>query len=372
MKFLIVTHVVHGKSDRYFAYGPYVREMNIWNKFANEITVVAPCENIERTAIHLEYEHRTLILKNVEAINFQSFSNIVKSVFEIPRIIYRLFLAMNATDHIHLRCPGNVGLLGCMVQIFFPNKKKSAKYAGNWDPNSKQPLSYRLQKWILSNTFLTKNMKVLVYGEWPNQSRNIKSFFTASYKENQKRVVTRTSTDRLQLIFVGTLSTGKRPLYAIQIANLLLKNGIDVQLDIYGEGAERQNLEEFIALHQLENYVLLHGNQPAAKLIDAYADAHFLLLPSQSEGWPKAAAEAMFWGCIPVSTNVSCVSYMLDHGNRGLLLSMNLHKDVAAIEEIINVPQKYQLLSANAMQWSQEFTLEKFENEIKLLLEEDM
>jgi hypothetical protein len=27
--------------------------------------------------------------------------------------------------------------LGCIVSDFFPNKPKTAKYAGNWDPKSK-------------------------------------------------------------------------------------------------------------------------------------------------------------------------------------------------------------------------------------------
>ena len=67
-----------------------------------------------------------------------------------------------------------------------PNKPKTAKYAGNWDPKAKQPWSYRLQRWIKSNTFLTRNMQVLVYGEWEGSSKNIKSFFTATYWEIEK------------------------------------------------------------------------------------------------------------------------------------------------------------------------------------------
>ena len=38
------------------------------------------------------------------------------------------------------------------------------------------------------------------------------------------------------------------------------------------------------------------------------------MLPSKSEGWPKAIAEGMFWGAIPVATRVSCLEYMLDKG----------------------------------------------------------
>ncbi len=88
---------------------------------------------------------------------------------------------MKQVNHIHLRCPGNVGLLGCIVQVFFPSKIKTAKYAGNWDPKSKQPIAYKLQKWILSNTLLSKKIKVLVYGEWLKQTKNIKTIFRNFY-----------------------------------------------------------------------------------------------------------------------------------------------------------------------------------------------
>ena len=77
-------------------------------------------------------------------------------------------------------------MLGCFIQILFPNKPKTAKYAGNWDPKSSQPTSYRIQKWILNNTILTKNMQALVYGEWEGNSKNIKPFFTATYQEKEK------------------------------------------------------------------------------------------------------------------------------------------------------------------------------------------
>ena len=56
-----------------------------------------------------------------------------------------LYKSIKKSDVIHLRCPGNIGLLACFIQILFPKKNKTAKYAGNWDPKAKQPLSYKLQ-----------------------------------------------------------------------------------------------------------------------------------------------------------------------------------------------------------------------------------
>src|SRR5690606_25435867 len=128
------------------------------------------------------------------------------SLFKLPVILFKIFKACQKTDHIHLRCPGNIGLLGCLVQIFFPKTPKTAKYAGNWDPKAKQPLSYKLQKWLLNNTFLTRNMQVLVYGNWENQTKNIKPFFTATYTDSEiEKPLERDYSGHLQCVFVGSL-----------------------------------------------------------------------------------------------------------------------------------------------------------------------
>ena len=182
MKFAIITHVPHIKDgNAYFSYGPYVREMNIWAKYVDELIVVAPLLKKEKNAIDCEYDHSNFKFTNIESFDVLSFKNTFGAVFKIPKICWKIFQAMKQADYIHLRCPGNIGLLGCLIQILFPNKSKTAKYAGNWDAKSKQPWTYKLQKWILSNKLLTRNMQVLVYGEWEGSSRNIKSFFTATY-----------------------------------------------------------------------------------------------------------------------------------------------------------------------------------------------
>src|SRR5574343_70255 len=125
-----------------------------------------------------QYYHSKIDFCQVKEFDITSVFNVFKAIFLLPKIAIQVYKAMSQADHIHLRCPGNMGLVGAMVQILFPKKSKTAKYAGNWDPNAKQPFTYKLQRWILSNTFLTKNMQVLVYGTWENQSKNIKTFFT--------------------------------------------------------------------------------------------------------------------------------------------------------------------------------------------------
>jgi glycosyltransferase involved in cell wall biosynthesis len=370
MTFAIITHVPHIiEQNQYFAYSPYVLEMNIWTKYTKNVIIVAPISKLEQTAIDIHYEHNNIEFLAIDSINLLCFKAIMNAVSKTPKISCKIFKAMKQADHIHLRCPGNIGLLGCLVQILFPHKPKTAKYAGNWDPKSKQPWSYRLQKWILSNTFLTRNMQVLAYGEWEGTTKNIKPFFTATYSEKDKVPIKSLDLKRIiNFVFVGTLVQGKNPLYAIQLVECAYKKGHDVSLDLYGEGSERKALEYYIASNGLEKIVNLKGNQNQKVVADAYQNSHFVLLPSRSEGWPKALAEGMFWGCIPIATPVSCVPFMLDYGERGVLLEMNLEQDVQQLEVILKNEMDFEGKRNIASDWSRKYTLDVFDSAIKKML----
>jgi glycosyltransferase involved in cell wall biosynthesis len=424
MKFAIITHASHKiKENNIFSYEPYVREMNLWSPHVTEIKIVAPMGEGEITSIETSYHHKNSYLIPIAAFDVLSVKSALKTLSLLPKTVYNIYKAMLWADHIHLRCPGNIGLLGCFVQILFPNKPKTAKYAGNWDPKAMQPWSYRLQKWLLSNTFLTKNMQVLVYGEWPNQSKNIIPFFTASYSEkeidnpepaspagrldsgshdkNQNQQINTSHTptidgkeqqiaasptiigltdklskraprndgDLIKFIFIGALTKGKQPLLSVAVIQKLKEKGHQVRLNIYGEGPERFALEQYIKENDLQNEVILHGNCDRETIKKAYETAHFLLFISQSEGWPKAVAEAMFWGCLPITGKVSCIPYMLDNGERGALVNPNTDEIVAVVEDYLQHPDKYGRQAMKAKDWSRQFTLEKFEEGIgKLLL----
>ena len=427
MKFIIITNAptLH-KENEFYSYAPYVNEMNIWSKFIGELGIVSPIE-YDKELLVSSFNTKINVYP-ISSISFLTIYDTLKSICYIPKICYQIYKAMQWADHIHLRCPGNIGLLGCFVQMLFPKKPKTVKYAGNWDPKSKQPLSYKLQKWILSNTFLTRNVKILVYGEWPNQSKNIVPFFTASYSEKEieqvdidKKVesLRQAQTDKiehhsehseaifskeqittslltsttlgasprndinvtersrsdvspkknvLKFIYVGGFTPGKQPLLSVQVVHELKKKGYEVQLDMYGDGVERTNVENYILDNTLENIVFLHGNTNREIVKKAYQEAHFLVFISKSEGWPKVVAEAMFWGCVPITSKVSCIPYMLDYGNRGAIVNPNVDEIVLVIEDYLQDTENYKNQAENAMEWSSEYTLEKFEEEIGKLL----
>jgi len=388
MKFTIITHAEHKlKQDKIFAYEPYVKEMNLWLKHVDDVEIIAPISNEEISIIDIAYEsnihsseNKQIKFVKIPSFDIISFKNSIKAFLKIPSILLLIFKAMKRTDHIHLRCPGNIGLLGCLVQILLPSKSKTVKYAGNWDPKSKQPLSYRFQKWIISNSFLTKNCKVLVYGDWSNQSKNILPFFTASYSENEiEEIETRTLFDSKQndvfknlnlikFLFVGGFTKGKQPLLTVKVIHELINLGYSVQLRMYGDGIEKERIENYIKEHKLEETIFLYGNQPKEIVKKSYQQSHFLVFISKSEGWPKVVAEAMFWGCVPISSNVSCIKDMLGNGIRGSIVEPIIGDIVNELQEYIENPKIYTKKGVEAMNWSRNYTLEKFEMEIEKLL----
>ena len=437
MKLLVISSApVVAIDGKFHLYAPYEKEMQLWAKHADTIQFCCPIWREDRKLLIAPISFEVEGIQEVKEFDITSFSNKLKAIPLAIVALIKIFKAMQQADHIHLRCPGNIALLACLVQILFPKKTKTAKYAGNWDSNAKQPWSYRMQKWLLSNTFLTRNMQVLVYGEWPNQTKNVKPFFTATYSESEiqnlefsiqnklspqadtssEKSESRTTEKELDLprsdkddntllslraesrtiensldsarldktenklfptpdsqlptsfLFVGTLSKGKQPLYATQLVEELHKRGKKVMLDMYGEGVLRKELEHYIWQNNLQTIVALRGNQSKETVLKAYQSSHFLILPSKSEGWPKVVAEAMFWGCVPLASPVSCVPYMLGNGSRGLLLTERLSEDVNQLIELLHDPETYQKMANEGQNWSRQFTTDKFEAEIKKLL----
>lgn len=373
MRIAIFTHVIHiKKGSEYFGYAPYVREMQIWIRQFQNAEIIAPINNLEKEGANISYGS-SITFNSIPFIRLGSVKEYFLTLIKVPLIIIKIFQAMSRADHLHIRCPGNIGLLACLVQIFFPKKRKTVKFAGNWDPKSHQPWSYRLQKWILNNTLLTHNIIVLVYGDWPGSSENIKPFFTASFSEKVKEIVKPKYFELPYIfLFVGNLVPGKRPLHVIQLIDQLRQMKIDCFLKIFGDGPEREVMEKYCKLRGLEDVVKFMGNQPLEKVKEALNNADFLALPSKSEGWPKAVAEAMFFGCIPIATPISCIPWMLGNGKRGIIFESETTIVSDKIVALFKNKGALLTMSTSAKKWSQEFTLEKFESEIKFLLKNQL
>lgn len=333
------------------------------------MVVFAPEMEATADPINLPYlQTRTRLIAS-PSLNFTTPGQLLRSFFKLPWIVVKIWLEMHKADHIHLRCPGNLALVGCFVQVLFPFKKKTAKYAGNWDKDSAQPISYKVQRWILSNTWLSHNISVMVYGQWPDSNQNIKPFFTASYYEKdfisfQKPPIQKS----INLIYVGGLFPAKNPMTAMKVLNLLVSQGIGVNLVFCGDGPERAQIQQYAETKNMEPHVRLLGNVNAEQVKEEFIQAHFLIFLSDSEGWPKVVAESMSWSCVPITSRVSCVPQMVGFGERGVIVPNDPETIASKILELKLNPQELEQMQTKSRVWARQFTLEKFGEELGKLL----
>ncbi|MFT7114565.1 MAG: glycosyltransferase involved in cell wall biosynthesis [Candidatus Azotimanducaceae bacterium] len=367
MRFLIITQVPHyWVKEKLFSYRPYVKEINLWIDKADTLEIIAPIDHSPK-GIEQAYQSKPLQLNAIPNFHINNAFAVLKTLFLLPYLLFKMITACSKADHIHLRCPGNVGLLGVLVQFLFPSKIKTVKYAGNWDPKSRQPWSYKLQQKLLRSK-CCKNMKVLVYGDWKEKASQIVPFFTATYSNKDATHIDIRKKEELRLLFVGVLAEGKRPLEVLKTYQWLLeKCNRPIGLHFCGKGTEERSLRDYVKSNAIEG-VTFHGNLNQESLQEQYQKADFLLFPSKSEGWPKVVAEAMWWGCIPVTTDVSCLSFILGDDERGFLVAPNYKEIGQTVLNALSNPVKLEQMRIDASLWSRQYTLEKFGEEIKALV----
>ena len=177
--------------------------------------------------------------------------------------------------------------------------------------------------------------------------------------------------ERRTFVFAASLVSGKRPLFTIQIIEALNKRGYPSKLHMFGDGPLQSELQDYVDENNLFEQIVLYGNRDITELKAYYQRAHFNILPSKSEGWPKAVAEGMFFGCVPITTNVSCVSWMLDSGSRGILIKPDLEKATQAIIKSIK-NSDLTLKAKKAQEWSQQYTFDRLESDIKDVLDQQL
>lgn len=371
MRLAIISDVVHYKSgNNYLANPPYVKEMEIWAKKADEVLLLTLLSK-DRPSDHFlsSYKHPRISLRPIPPFGINKAANFFRILFFMPILLWKTYSVMRQANHIHIHCPGYVSLVASLAQILFPSKPKTIKYDGNWSSSTTQPRSHRLQKWIMRSSFLTKNAKVLVYGDFDESNCNVIPFFNPIYSLREKiNCPIRQTEGRLRFLFAGELTDIKNPLLACKVVYLLNESGMDCELNLFGEGPLQAEIESFIQSHGLSESINIMRTSNKNTLIEAYSSSHFLLSLSRSEDWPKVVAEAMWWGCLPVAIPVSCIPQMLGYGERGLLVYPYPESVIANIRACLNNPATYLEMCRKAMKWSRNHTLEKYEVEVHKLL----
>jgi glycosyltransferase involved in cell wall biosynthesis len=290
---------------------------------------------------------------------------------KIPAYLKIIFKHLHEADVLHVRCPSSVGLILIIFLAFLPRPKyRWVKYAGNWQPDGPEPWSYRLQRFWLKRGW--HRGTVTVNGNWKDEPRHVISFLNPSISSLNLDTAGQIACEKkitkpVQLLFVGRTETAKGCGRALEISSQVLENGIDLALNIIGDGEMRPHFERMAKDRSLTRHVKFHGWLPHPALVQFYEKAHFTILPTTaSEGWPKVLSEGMAYGVIPLAGSVSSIPQLLgDFGTGRALNPLCIQDYVDAILWYLSHPDHWKLESNMAVRVASQFTYEAYLQHVK-------
>jgi glycosyltransferase involved in cell wall biosynthesis len=166
------------------------------------------------------------------------------------------------------------------------------------------------------------------------------------------------SGDRKSIVFIGRFVSSKGPHILLRALMPLLNKRVDIQLDIVGDGAMKDELKQIVKDAGLEDKITFHGwlaRNGISKILD---ESYLVVFPSiYPEAFGIVGIEAMMHGKPVVGFDVGGVSTWLKNGVSGYLIA---NKDSDSFRDktelLLDSPDIYSKMCIN----SRELALQKY------------
>ncbi len=175
------------------------------------------------------------------------------------------------------------------------------------------------------------------------------------------------SVENPSFLFIGELSKRKNQMFLIKFIEKLRSYKINASLKLLGEGVYRKKLEKKIKKLGLENQVSIIGYDKDIKKYLIETD--YYICASNIEGLPFNILEAMYAGCVVLSSDIKgSVDLIKDYEN-GILYKLDDMNDLITKFRLLNNSLELkQKLAKNAKASTEKYLLKNvFEQNLNLL-----
>ena len=366
-RLVIVSHVIVFRHEgRLFAYAPYARELNIWAELFREVIIASPYrEGPPFPDTEMLASDNFTVAPQRES-GGERLSQKIAQVISLPLLLWDLVRAVRSGDAVHVRCPGNLGLLGVIVAPMF-SRYVIAKYAGQWAGFEEESLSVRLQKAILRSSWWRG--PVTVYGEWPDQPPHVVPFFTSVLTTNdvaraRRAAMNRKRNNPIRVLYVGRLSSAKN----VDVLLSAVSRLPEVSCTIVGSGPEYGALVRQSEVLGITGRVRFAGGVNFLEVLDYYEGSDVLVLASDTEGWPKAIAEGMAFGLVCIGSDRGLVPRMLGEGRGIVVPPKNVDALVEALSGVVRNQEESAAMARRSAEWAQRYSLEDLRDALRELI----
>ena len=320
-KLVIISHTEHySRKGEIVGWGPTVNEINYLSDYWDYVVHVACLYDTEAPLGSKPYTRDNTRLVPIRPTGGKKLWKKLNIIFYMPVVLAKVAQSIRGATHVQFRAPTGIGvfLLPAFSFLFNRNYVFWVKYAGNWNA-ANPPLGYRFQRWWLKKNFA--KCKVTINGSWLEQPEHCISFENPCLTGGD---LAKGSLIRLgkkfkapfRLAFVGRLEDEKGLSRIIDALKIVGLDQIE-RIDFVGDGPKRREYERQCAF--VGNKVFFHGFLDSSGVHSVLSETHFILLPSDSEGFPKVIAEAACYGGIPIVSDVGSIGHYVKSGTNGFL-----------------------------------------------------
>ncbi len=172
---------------------------------------------------------------------------------------------------------------------------------------------------------------------------------------------------KLRLLSVGRLVAEKGYDRLIRCASTLRDEGLDFEIYILGEGAQRPELEAMIRQAGLEQTVFLPGFQENPYVWMKQSD--LMVCASRVEGFSTAMAEGVVLGLPLVSTDCAGIRELVGDAACGMITQNSEAALCDGLRKVLSCPEQLAAYAAQSRKRSRDFSLESSMKTLEELLD---
>ena len=352
--------------DAKFGFGPVVRELEYIAPMFEKIVWIGfdrPEESGSRAFERITADNiETIRLKKCGGNRFADKLNVLSKMPQMAFVVLKHTLKAQV---IHTRAPSAPAFIAVLSSYVLRRKIWWNKYAGSWNQGD-APFFYELQRSLFAAAGHTN---VTVNGFWKDQPKHCFSFENpcltdAQIAEGRTVQAQKKFNAPYRLAFVGNLVEKKGVSRIINALKNIDERLIE-RIDFVGDGANRKEFEKSASF--LGAKAVFHGFLDNAGVHNILSEAHFFLLPSDSEGFPKVIAEAACYGCIPIVSDAGSIGHYVGNETNGFLWQIDGEDSFQTILErsLTTSPSELEQKSKNILQLAEKFTFANYRRKLE-------
>lgn len=154
--------------------------------------------------------------------------------------------------------------------------------------------------------YLQKLYPTNSHNEWVISDVKVDDYITSPRRSEQFQF------KPFRIVNVGRLEPEKGQIYLIKAAKRLLDKGLEIQVNLIGPGKDLENLRAYVEELGISGYVKVCGMIELRELLAKLDNSDLFILPSLTEGMPRALIEAMSRGLPAIGSNTKGINELLD------------------------------------------------------------